>query len=324
VRVYADAPAAKAADALDARAFTIGSSVVFGAGQYAPHTADGQRLLAHELAHVVQGGSDVRTLHRWHDADHMQTTQDAINAVGAPLLVPIFNPSGQPGPYDSGAKIIARLKDASINMDRFFPHPLDNTKESHNVGRLLSGVSFLGSAVTMGIGRGIGNLTGARKGRSDSRGVFGEGPDHGEAGRYTRGPGCEPENEAREDHYINLSVNALNSNNIDLALNKLGDAFHVSADRGSHGEGIKGRGHDTPAPGPDENGTHFPDYMENLNDCDNRALNPVGYAYGLGMSINMLTRFLASAPVAQQPVQQPPQQPAQGGGDQGDQGGGGG
>jgi hypothetical protein len=28
--------------------------VVFGDGQYRPHTADGQRLLAHELAHVVQ------------------------------------------------------------------------------------------------------------------------------------------------------------------------------------------------------------------------------------------------------------------------------
>jgi len=39
---------------LNARAFTVGRDVVFGAGQYAPHSSAGQRLLAHELTHVVQ------------------------------------------------------------------------------------------------------------------------------------------------------------------------------------------------------------------------------------------------------------------------------
>jgi hypothetical protein len=54
VRVRADAAAARAADALHARAFTIGSSIWFGAGEYRPDTGDGQRLLAHEVAHTVQ------------------------------------------------------------------------------------------------------------------------------------------------------------------------------------------------------------------------------------------------------------------------------
>ena len=42
-----------------ARAYTIGKDIVFGAGHYAPSTPAGKRLLAHELAHVVQqsGGS---------------------------------------------------------------------------------------------------------------------------------------------------------------------------------------------------------------------------------------------------------------------------
>ena len=54
VRVRADAAAARAADALDARAFTVGSSIWFGAGEYRPDTSDGRRLLAHEVAHTVQ------------------------------------------------------------------------------------------------------------------------------------------------------------------------------------------------------------------------------------------------------------------------------
>jgi hypothetical protein len=54
VRVHADAQAAASAHAVDASAFTVGTGVVFGAGRYAPETAAGQRLLAHELSHVVQ------------------------------------------------------------------------------------------------------------------------------------------------------------------------------------------------------------------------------------------------------------------------------
>jgi hypothetical protein len=56
VRVFADAPAQRAAAALNARAFAVGSDVVFGRGQYAPATQPGRLLLAHELAHVVQTG----------------------------------------------------------------------------------------------------------------------------------------------------------------------------------------------------------------------------------------------------------------------------
>lgn len=59
VRVHADAEAAQAARAVNALAYTVGSDVVFGAGQYSPGTTAGQRLLAHELTHVVQqGGTD--------------------------------------------------------------------------------------------------------------------------------------------------------------------------------------------------------------------------------------------------------------------------
>jgi hypothetical protein len=54
VRVHNDARAAASTDALDARAFTVGRHVAFAKGEYAPNTAAGSRLLAHELTHVAQ------------------------------------------------------------------------------------------------------------------------------------------------------------------------------------------------------------------------------------------------------------------------------
>lgn len=54
VRVHTDEKAAKAAEAVNARAYTVGRDVVFGAGGYRPRTMAGKRLLAHELTHVIQ------------------------------------------------------------------------------------------------------------------------------------------------------------------------------------------------------------------------------------------------------------------------------
>jgi Domain of unknown function (DUF4157) len=54
VRVHTDAKAAGAAEILQARAFTVGQNIAFGAGEYAPGTLDSTRLLAHELTHTIQ------------------------------------------------------------------------------------------------------------------------------------------------------------------------------------------------------------------------------------------------------------------------------
>lgn len=54
VRIHTDSYSAQLADQAQAQAFTSGRHIVFGANQYAPQTADGSQLLAHELAHVVQ------------------------------------------------------------------------------------------------------------------------------------------------------------------------------------------------------------------------------------------------------------------------------
>jgi hypothetical protein len=54
VRVHTDTKAAESARSVNALAYTFGGDVVFGAGQFAPETTQGKRMLAHELTHVVQ------------------------------------------------------------------------------------------------------------------------------------------------------------------------------------------------------------------------------------------------------------------------------
>ena len=61
VRIHADDAAAAAARSIDAAAFTVGRDVVFAEGRYRPGSAEGRRLLAHELTHVVQDGMTPHT-----------------------------------------------------------------------------------------------------------------------------------------------------------------------------------------------------------------------------------------------------------------------
>lgn len=56
VRVHTDAAAAQSAQDVNAKAYTAGEHVVFGAGQLMPATREGRHLVSHELAHVVQQG----------------------------------------------------------------------------------------------------------------------------------------------------------------------------------------------------------------------------------------------------------------------------
>jgi hypothetical protein len=64
VRIHTGAESQQAAASLQANAYTIGDDIHFGAGQYQPGTPDGNRLIAHEVAHTVQqrGASDTGTL----------------------------------------------------------------------------------------------------------------------------------------------------------------------------------------------------------------------------------------------------------------------
>jgi hypothetical protein len=90
VRVHTNAEAAGLSDSLNARAFTIGSDIAFGPGEYQPGTLIGDALIAHELAHVVQqnGGGNNSTAPQskgsaGHDALEEEADVAAVGAVSA-------------------------------------------------------------------------------------------------------------------------------------------------------------------------------------------------------------------------------------------------
>ncbi len=73
VRVHTDTRAVESTRAVNARAFTFGRNIVFGASEYSPETARGKRLVAHELTHVVQQARGIVPDRRIsHSQEHIQ------------------------------------------------------------------------------------------------------------------------------------------------------------------------------------------------------------------------------------------------------------
>jgi Domain of unknown function (DUF4157) len=54
VRIHTGTDAERSAKEVNAKAYTVDNNIVFNKGQYNPASADGKKLLAHELTHVVQ------------------------------------------------------------------------------------------------------------------------------------------------------------------------------------------------------------------------------------------------------------------------------
>lgn len=94
VRVHTSEAAARSADQVEAAAYTVGRHVVFGAGRYDTATGPGLRLLAHELAHVVQPAAAAPALRRFHlphgsDPKHQQDETPLIAGTYAAMLTTI-------------------------------------------------------------------------------------------------------------------------------------------------------------------------------------------------------------------------------------------
>jgi hypothetical protein len=88
VRVHTGNRAEESARTVNALAYTVGKNVVFDAGQYAPETANGKRLLAHELTHVLQqrGGDGIQpqTIGVSSDAYEQEADRTSAWVVDAP------------------------------------------------------------------------------------------------------------------------------------------------------------------------------------------------------------------------------------------------
>jgi len=110
VRVHTDT---QAAEALNARAFTMGKDVVFGAGQYSPWTTAGKRLIAHELTHVVQQGNQTNRVARFHfhyaeralEQEAVQVRRVATPRIQRCSMTPVSTRVGPLNPVDARADV---------------------------------------------------------------------------------------------------------------------------------------------------------------------------------------------------------------------------
>ena len=96
VRVHAGSRAADMAREVHASAFTAGPNIVFGSDQYRPESRDGQRLLAHELTHVVQQRSGSAPAERVQRQPSPRPAPDEILIAGETIEVT----DKAPGPPD--------------------------------------------------------------------------------------------------------------------------------------------------------------------------------------------------------------------------------
>ena len=132
VRIHADSRANLAARDISARAFTAGSNIYFAQGQYQPGSSSGDRLLGHELTHVIQqsGTSPLGTHSETQQLAPRVATSDAelsIQRVADKSNVPGMICTADPAPgKPAGTEINFGQKDTSLDfLDRleiFFEH----------------------------------------------------------------------------------------------------------------------------------------------------------------------------------------------------------
>lgn len=126
VRVHIDAQAAESAKAVNARAYTVGRDVAFGSGQYTPGNSKGQRLLAHELTHVVQQQANSIRLQRSPDDTTQRTDVVLLMAGGLETEATVLAPKGKVFKVSTLEEMTAALKgfDSQIGTLFFIAHSL--------------------------------------------------------------------------------------------------------------------------------------------------------------------------------------------------------
>ena len=122
VRLHDNALAHESARSVDALAYTVGSDIVFGAGQYRPATQEGQHLLAHELAHTVQqGGLQRRAAGSGLATDPLPSLEHEADRAADAALAP------QPGPMPAltriGAPVLSRAGGGRKWQPTTLPNP---------------------------------------------------------------------------------------------------------------------------------------------------------------------------------------------------------
>ena len=252
VRIHNDAEANRLATELQANALTVGKDIFFAEGVYQPRTDAGAKLLGHELTHVAEGGTGDK-IGFWGGADHEKLTR-------------------------KGAQNVMPREGKMINDLAFYCRQMDLRKRR----------------IEKAAGPHIwGKIVGKR--------LLAEGPEHGEDGNYTTtDPGSAASQNIKEQRihleiallYRKLFNRVLKSKTETMreklgklaSINKgiverLGDALHIAQDRGSHWEGVKGRGHDDP------------DDVTGKIDTDDPKDNPGGFSLAYLHTLHVLKEY---------------------------------
>jgi Domain of unknown function (DUF4157) len=207
VRVHTSQEANNAAAAISARAFTTGYHIVFGAGTYAPLTASGRGLIAHELAHTLQQtGSAVAGSERptgkpatvgRQTSQPANTTEQSESPVegrgqsSVPQLIQRAPDPEKTGPAAPSASAGAGGLDVEFNA--FIPGSLGNSFDSFPYPKDLGNQTSFEAALKGVKGTWLkepgsfsGNNTGAWHFATDNRGFGGGSHRLGFAGRIVR------------------------------------------------------------------------------------------------------------------------------------------
>jgi outer membrane protein OmpA-like peptidoglycan-associated protein len=112
VRVHTGSMAAWLNQELKSQAFTQQRDIYFGAGKYEPESAQGKRLLTHELAHVIQQSGSMQPEPRI-DRQNAQETGEVLNEREAkPVLLNIVQRQGNPNDEGSEKDIVESVIEA--------------------------------------------------------------------------------------------------------------------------------------------------------------------------------------------------------------------
>jgi hypothetical protein len=222
-------------------------------------------LLAHELAHVTQQtSSGTQRISRWgglgNTTSHKILTEEAFQGVNG---------------YSDSAK--AYLKEMSEAVD--------------------CRISFFATVATGKFVQLFNKMAKDPKAYDNLEGYWrnpGEAPNHAEGGMYRVAGGDPGQSQARIDEFMTDAMKNWKSGNPRESLASLGLALHVAEDRGSHGEGAEGTGHDPrrmikPPKGATKN---FYEKGWKGSMCDLRTKNEEGYQVGVKEARVLLKEFM--------------------------------
>jgi predicted transcriptional regulator len=146
VRTHAGPEAAELARDANARAFTVGHHIVFGAGEYRPGVEQGRRLIAHELTHVFQQRGGLHSVQREVGPERVADDTSAAGLPSIEELRAVFDLSAKAAPPSVLSVAVEMLRLALLNNSdaaRLKPFTTDASDAGVLVRRIESGAYTL-------------------------------------------------------------------------------------------------------------------------------------------------------------------------------------